>query len=352
MVNYVMNYQLSRVGRRGRRAAGRLAAALLAAGTPAACSSSAASRAAATLPAGAASTIAIEPITSATGPPSAAAVATTAATSVTTTPVTAVTTVTTPGATTIVTTTSTTTTAATTMPVGIDLCPPNGRSIWEQRDPSDLAPPVPPAGWTAETIGTSVQGRPIELLARRVDEPRRRVVVIGGIHGNEPVSPPTVRGLVLADIADDIELYLVPELNPDGVAAGVRCNANGVDLNRNFPWGWRADDGGPAALSEPETSAIAALIDAVRPDVAVWVHQPYGYVSSIGPTADAFEEAWAAGSATPVRPDVTQHGGGESWTALGAGHPSMLIEIDTWEHSADIVAAHRAGFEALVAALG
>jgi protein MpaA len=196
-----------------------------------------------------------------------------------------------------------------------------------------------------------VQGRELVLFTRAVSEPVHRVLVVGAVHGNEPASPPTVRGLLAADVPDGVELLLVPELNPDGVAAGVRCNANGVDLNRNFPWGWRPDDGGPGPLSEPETAAVADLITRTDPSVVVWVHQPYGYVSSIGSTSSAFEQAWAAGSGTPVRPDVTQHGGGESWTALEAGRPSMLIEIDTWDATPEIVAAHRAGFEALLAQL-
>jgi hypothetical protein len=178
------------------------------------------------------------------------------------------------------------------------------------------------------------------------------VLVIGGIHGNEPVTPPTVRGLLAASHVDGHEVWLVPEMNPDGVAAGTRCNANGVDLNRNFSWGWRADDGGPGVLSEPEPAALAALVERVQPDLVVWVHQPYGYVSSIGSTSSAFEQAWSTGSGLPVRPDVTQHGGGESWTALAAGYPSMLIEIDSWAATDDVVAAQRAGYEATVRALG
>lgn len=243
------------------------------------------------------------------------------------------------------------TTTAAPIPVAIDTCPPTGQSIWEQRQPSDIAAPPLSADWTVSSIGSSVRGRDLTLLTRAVADPSHRVLVVGGIHGNEPVSPPTVRGLVAADIPDGIEVLLVPEANPDGVAAGVRCNANGVDLNRNFPWGWRAETGGPGPLSEPETAALAALIQATTPDVVVWVHQPYGYVSSIGATADAYENAWAAGSGLPVRPDVTQHGGGESWTALDAARPSMLIEIDTWNDSPEIVASNRSGFEALLDAL-
>jgi hypothetical protein len=203
-----------------------------------------------------------------------------------------------------------------------------------------------------ESIGTSVLGRDIVVLHRPVTDARRRVVVIGAVHGNEPVDQPIVRALVDVPLAADVEVWLVPEMNVDGVAAGTRANANGVDLNRNFGWEWRAYDGGPAPFSEPETRAVAALVETVRPDVVVWVHQPLGYISSIGSTPDAYEQAWSRGSGTPVRPDVTQHGGGESWAAFVVGLPSMLIEADTWAATPEMVAAHRNGFAELIAALG
>ena len=69
---------------------------------------------------------------------------------------------------------------------------------WEVRPPSDIPSPVPGEGWTTAVFGRSVQGRAIEALVRPVDAPRRRVVVIGGLHGNEPVTPPAVRGLLEA----------------------------------------------------------------------------------------------------------------------------------------------------------
>lgn len=209
-----------------------------------------------------------------------------------------------------------------------------------------------PADWTTEVIGTSRQGRDIVALVRPIDAARRRVLVIGGIHGNEPVTPPTVRALVESPYDADVEVWLVAESNPDGVAAGTRWNANGVDLNRNFSWGWRASDGGPGPLSEPETQALTTLIERLRPDIVVWVHQPYGYTSSIGDTDRALERAWAEASGVPVRSGVTQHGGGESWTNFVAGVPSMLIEIDSWAATPQIVAAHRAGYEAMLLTLG
>jgi protein MpaA len=201
-------------------------------------------------------------------------------------------------------------------------------------------------------VGRSVQGRDIEVFVRLGHAPRRRVLVIGGLHGNEPASPPVVRGLLQAAIDPDVEVWLVPVANPDGVAAGLRCNANGVDLNRTFPWEWRPRDGGPAPLTEPETKALVGLVEQLRPDLVIWVHQPLGYVSAIGTTSSAVEQAWGNAAGMRVRPNVTQHGGGESWSALVAGVPSMLIEIGGWAATPEQVAAQQAGFEAMLAALG
>jgi len=220
--------------------------------------------------------------------------------------------------------------------------------VWEVRPASDIAAPALPDGWRTESAGTSVQGRDLTVLVRPVDAPTRTVMVIGGIHGNEPVSPPTVNAMVNVPIPDDTEVWLLPLMNPDGSAVGTRCNANGVDLNRNFSWDWRTSTGGPSAFSEPEPTATAALIERVDPDLVVWVHQPLNYVSSIGNTPDSYEQAWAAASGVPVRPDITQHGGGESWTALVADIPSMLIEVDTYDARPDMVSAHVAGFAALL----
>jgi len=63
------------------------------------------------------------------------------------------------------------------------------------------------------------------------------------------------------------------------------------------------------------------------------------------------EQAWSVGSGLPVRGDVTQHGGGESWSHFDVGLDSMLIEIDTWDATPEMVAAQRRGFEQLIASL-
>jgi murein tripeptide amidase MpaA len=79
------------------------------------------------------------------------------------------------------------------------------------------------------------------------------------------------------EIPVNVDLWLLPAINPDGVALNQRHNVNQVDLNRNFPykWGLIAEPGnweysGPSAASEPETQAMVEFVKYLRPDMTVW----------------------------------------------------------------------------------
>ena len=135
-------------------------------------------------------------------------------------------------------------------------------------------------------VGMSIEGRPITAV-RRGDPDGRRVLVFGVIHGDEQAGLQIVALLRRLTVPAGVDLYLVDSMNPDGVANDTRGNANGVDLNRNFPYNWGplAQPGdwqyaGPSAASEPETQAIVGLISALRPDLVIWYHQD---AYSIGP---------------------------------------------------------------------
>ncbi len=136
-------------------------------------------------------------------------------------------------------------------------------------------------------LGESVDGVPI--VAERFGTPDgRRVLVIGVIHGDEDAGTAIVDALRQGGAPPDVELWLVPSMNPDGQAAGDRHNANQVDLNRNFPYRWgpigAPGDGqyaGTGPASEPETQALVNLIAQLRPDITIWYHQDL-YVISPG----------------------------------------------------------------------
>jgi protein MpaA len=133
-----------------------------------------------------------------------------------------------------------------------------------------------------QTIGHSVDGRPIVLFRDSAPAPALKVLVVGDIHGDEAAGMRITRRLIAAAAPPRTELLVVPTINPDGLAAGTRGNARGVDLNRNFPFRWRPLGGGEYSgtgpLSEPESRAAHRLLLREKPDVTIWFHQPFGLI--------------------------------------------------------------------------
>jgi murein peptide amidase A len=137
--------------------------------------------------------------------------------------------------------------------------------------------------------GVSVGGRPIEAfdVAGSEDAPGLGALVFGAIHGDEPGSAELCRRFVaaLAVAPPRYRTIVIPVANPDGLAAGRKNNARDVDLNRNFAArNWTREhapgyDPGPVAQSEPETVALAALIERWQPRALVAVHQPFRCVN-------------------------------------------------------------------------
>ena len=137
-----------------------------------------------------------------------------------------------------------------------------------QAPPTSVAPaPAPTTVNRTTTFGTSVSGRPLTVTEIGNPASPNRILIVGCIHGNEPAGIAVADALAKAPPLANADLWLVPVLNPDGVSANTRQNANGVDLNRNFPFEWQPNGqrgaveyGGPSALSEPESQAAATLI--------------------------------------------------------------------------------------------
>lgn len=131
-----------------------------------------------------------------------------------------------------------------------------------------------------------------------------RVLVLGGMHGDELSSVALAfRWIALArKQSGGVAWRFVPLLNPDGLmqVRPTRTNANGVDLNRNFPtpgwmeqapqyWAQRAGHDprrypGPTPMSEPETRFVLDQITNYRPQLIVTLHAPYGVLDFDGPT--------------------------------------------------------------------
>ena len=140
-----------------------------------------------------------------------------------------------------------------------------------------LALALPAAAPRGVLLGHSVQGR--KVIAIELGDPSsvRKALVVGCIHGNECAGIEIIRRLRELGPLPGVDLWLVPDANPDGHAAGWRWNAHRVDLNRNFPWRWRRITGtyasGARPASEPETRIAMRLILRLRPRVTIWFHQ-------------------------------------------------------------------------------
>jgi murein peptide amidase A len=156
-----------------------------------------------------------------------------------------------------------------------------------------------------DTAGRSVQGRPIYTRDVAPAKARLRVLVIGGIHGDELSSASVALHWIALAQADPSQTHwrFIPALNPDGLfnKPARRVNANGVDLNRNFPtpnwdrealsyWEKRTRKDprrwpGQKPLSEPESQFLHEEMKRFAPNLIVSIHAPYGVLDFDGPMA-------------------------------------------------------------------
>jgi len=192
-----------------------------------------------------------------------------------------------------------------------------------------LAPAqAPPA---EAVIGRSVDGRPIRALRIGPRRARVKLMVVGAIHGNEPAGKAVAARLRGVRPPRGTALWLIEDANPDGAAAGSRHNAHGVDLNRNFPYRWRPQDGvyesGPGPASEPETQALQRFVERERPRVTIWYHQALRMVvKSAGDPR--LERLYSRVSGLPRRRLPAYHGTATSWqNASFAGDTAFVVEL-------------------------
>ncbi len=156
--------------------------------------------------------------------------------------------------------------------------------------------PTQPFFGEPETIGTSVQGRP--LIVYRLGRGPIKRAFIGAIHGGYEWNTTELMTRTLDYLREhpevippEITLYILPLANPDGYAAGTdrvtgRLNANLVDLNRNWDYQWQMTathgtqpvSAGSKPFSEPETRALRDFIMSQQLDAVVFYHSAFSAV--------------------------------------------------------------------------
>ncbi len=104
--------------------------------------------------------------------------------------------------------------------------------------PKQSLPSPTPQFHERRLLGYSQEGRPI--VAHRFGWGEAKVALVGNIHGGAEEN--TYRLMLevvahyqenFAEVPAEVTLWVIPTINPDGLANGTRFNARGVDLNRN-----------------------------------------------------------------------------------------------------------------------
>lgn len=129
----------------------------------------------------------------------------------------------------------------------------------------------------------------------------KKIFALALIHGDETTAGVVARSWItrLNKIEPRNTWEVIPIANPDGLKAHTRYNANGVDINRNFPsenWEkeatayWKKKNHsdkrrfpGLKAASESETRCLMKQLNDFKPDFIVSIHTPLGVLDLDGP---------------------------------------------------------------------
>lgn len=238
---------------------------------------------------------------------------------------------------------------------------------------------------SVEIIGKSVMGKPIYLI--QIGNGKKEVFYSGGWHANEWITSlflseflkqllshlkqkEPLFGYQLEKIFQEVTLYAVPMVNPDGIELvqqgiypshpfyeevlkinhGVRrfehwsSNIRGVDLNHQWPAGWEEEAkgspqipwprhySGPAPLSEPEAKAIYQLTLRQSFQYVLAFHSQgqviyWGYCG-LEPkeSLQMVTRLSLASSYTPVR-TADSYGGYKDWFIQEMRRPGFTIEV-------------------------
>ncbi len=249
------------------------------------------------------------------------------------------------------------------------------------------------------TLTATAGGRPLPAL--QIGQGDTKILLTAGHHANEYITSMLCWELVEAYLAAVVQggsfggrdagalyhnamLYVVPMVNPDGIAlvtgelspdsaeyraaqeiaaaypdipfpAGWKANLQGVDLNLNYPAGWEKartikaalgfsgpaprDYPGARPLDQPETAALAAYTCCVRPELVLAYHtqgsviyHTYGGLQL--PEADALAEEFAAASGYSVEeaPAESANAGFKDWFLRRFRRPGFTIEAGLGEN--------------------
>ena len=211
-----------------------------------------------------------------------------------------------------------------------------------------------------ESFGRSVLGAPLDLFLPA----NGKIIglVVAGQHGNEPETTVLVSSVLRSVEPSLLCCAVVTSLNPDGLSRGTRCNANGVDLNHNFPaanwsaapavYSWNDENPRDTELSpgngpgsEPETQALIEVVRRYGVKTVVSLHAPLGCIDD--PKRTRLGTWLANTSGLPLVSGV----GYATPGSLGAWGLEHDVSVITLELPFDTIQNHRRRYTAMLADL-
>lgn len=225
--------------------------------------------------------------------------------------------------------------------------------------PSLTAMAVRPAN--VQVIGYSVENRALEVY--RYGNGSVHKLIVAGIHGGYEWNTIALADELIAYLNDhgeripkDTTLYILHDMNPDGMARGKtpdgRANAHNVDLNHNWPYNWASDwsrdgcfnerilSGGSGPGSEPEVQVLTGFIYQIKPAALISYHSAALGIFPGGkpdfPPSKKLAKAVAEVSDYPYPPIHTgcdYTGNMTDWAANTQGIPSLDIELTNHQNT-------------------
>ena len=155
------------------------------------------------------------------------------------------------------------------------------------------------------------------------------VFVIGCFHGDEPQGKYLIEEYLQKVVKTNV--LFIPCLNP----CKTRTNANGVDLNRNFPTkNWVLSEknefyGGDSPASEEETRFVINLVEKFVPKLILTLHAPYKVVNYDGDAKEIAEKISKIIN-YPVESSIGYPTPGSfgTWAGVERNIPVITLELD------------------------
>ena len=207
---------------------------------------------------------------------------------------------------------------------------------------------------TVKTAQTK-QNNAIELLETQNKNFDKTILIIGVFHGEEPQGEYLINKYLKEDLSEiKNKLLIIPCLNPDGKRINKRQNANGIDLNRNFPTkNWKKTDnpdyfGGNEPASEIETKFMIEVLSEYKIDAILSIHAPFKVVNYDGPAKELAQKISKL-TKYPVQADIGYPTPGSFGNYAGVERqiPTITLELPEDETNEELWLTNKPVFDYL-----